>query len=182
MISLLVAGSDPEWYGERITYLFPKDKLVYGPMQIEARINQDTDISQLFTLWSQAGTRVIRGNILAIPIEDSILYIEPVYLRADAEGALPELKRVIVAFGDRLTMKETLEEALTTIFVPGEDGKPPEEKALPGERPKETEVKGIAEALRHYEKAQEHLRAGNWSGYGQEIGMLGEALRRMKEG
>jgi hypothetical protein len=180
MISLLVARSDPQWYGERRAYLFPKDRLIYGPMQIEARIDQDTEISQLFTLWSQVGTRVIRGNLLAVPIEDSILYIEPIYLRAEAEGALPELKRVIVAFGDRLVMEETLEEALAALFGPGEAEGP--QVTPPGEGPSEepVAVERIEEALRHYEKAQEHLRAGNWSGYGEEIRRLGEVLRQLQ--
>ncbi len=149
MIAWLAARSDQPRYGEKLVYMFPKDKLVYGPIQIEARIDQDPDISQLFTLWSQAGTRVIRGNLLAIPIEDSLLYVEPIYLRAEQKDALPELKRVIIAFGDRLTMQETLEKSLSVIFGKPEEIKPP---ALDAEK-----KPAIDEALRQYEKARTEL-------------------------
>ncbi len=149
MIAWLAARSDQPHYGEKIVYMFPKDKLVYGPIQIEARIDQNPDISQLFTLWSQAGTRVIRGNLLAIPIEDSLLYVEPIYLRAEQKDALPELKRVIIAFGDRLTMQETLEKSLSVIFGKPEEVKPP---ALDAEK-----KPAIDEALKQYEKAKTEL-------------------------
>lgn len=173
MIAWMAARSDLPRYGERIVFIFPKEKLIYGPMQIEARIDQDPEISQLFTLWSQVGTRVIRGNLLAIPIEDSLLYIEPIYLRAEQPGALPELKRVIVAFGDRLTMQETLEASLAVIFGK-EPGEPPvirEEKSV---------AQLIEEAVEHYDKAQEHLREGNWAGYGEELQALREILEELK--
>ncbi|MBI5253827.1 MAG: UPF0182 family protein, partial [Euryarchaeota archaeon] len=148
MIAWLAARSDQQHYGEKIVYMFPKDKLVYGPIQIEARIDQDPDISQLFTLWSQAGTRVIRGNLLAIPIEDSLLYVEPIYLRAEQKDAMPELKRVIIAFGERLTMQETLEKSLSVIF-----GRPEEVKPAPTAEKKPA----IDEALKQYEKARAEL-------------------------
>jgi len=115
MIAWLAGRSDMPNYGKLIVYKFPKDKLIYGPMQIEARIDQQTEISQQFTLWGQVGSRVIRGNLLAIPIEDSILYVEPVYLEA-ANGELPELKRVIVAYGKNVAMAETLNEAISAVF------------------------------------------------------------------
>ena len=115
MIAWMAGRSDGENYGELIVYNFPKDQLVYGPMQIESRIEQDTEISQLLTLWGQLGSRVIRGDLLVIPIENSILYIEPVYLQAET-SELPELKRVIVAFQDKIIMRENLEEALKELF------------------------------------------------------------------
>ena len=96
-------------------YEFPKDKLVYGPFQIEARINQNTDISQQISLWNQMGSRVIRGNLLVVPIENSLLYVSPLYLRAES-GQLPELKRVIAAYGDRVVMEESLPVALAALF------------------------------------------------------------------
>src|SRR5437763_10972 len=112
MIAWLAARCDPPDYGKLIVYEFPKDKLVYGPFQIEARINQTTEISQQLTLWNQMGSRVIRGaNLLVIPIENSLLYVTPLYLRAE-HGHLPELKRVIAAYGEHVVMKETLAEAL----------------------------------------------------------------------
>ena len=115
MIAWLAARCDPPDYGKLIVYEFPKDKLVYGPFQIEARINQNTDISQLISLWNQLGSRVIRGNLLVVPIENSILYVSPLYLRAET-GQLPELKRVIAAYGDRVVMEETLPGALAALF------------------------------------------------------------------
>ncbi len=176
MIAWMAARSDMPRYGEKIVYTFPKEKLIYGPMQIEARIDQDPEISQLFTLWSQVGTRVIRGNLLAIPIEDSLLYIEPIYLRAEQPGALPELKRVIVAFGDRLTMQETLEDSLAVIFGEVVVEKPPEI-----ERKEKTISQLIEEAVEHYDKAQEYLKQGNWSGYGEELEALKEVLTELEK-
>ena len=111
----LAARSDPPHYGKLIVYNFPKQKLIYGPRQIEARIDQDPFISQQLTLWNQRGSQVIRGNLLVIPIERSLVYVEPLYIAAE-KGQLPELKRVIVGFGDRIAMEETLEGAMARVF------------------------------------------------------------------
>jgi uncharacterized membrane protein (UPF0182 family) len=111
----LAARSDPPHYGKLVVYNFPKQKLIYGPRQIEARIDQDSFISQHLTLWNQRGSQVIRGNLLVIPIERSLVYVEPLYIAAE-KGQLPELKRVIVGFGDRIAMDETLEGALARVF------------------------------------------------------------------
>ncbi|MDP7323999.1 MAG: UPF0182 family protein, partial [Candidatus Woesearchaeota archaeon] len=115
MISWLAARSDGENYGKLLLYKFPKDKLIYGPLQIEARIDQDSEISQQLTLWSQQGSRVTRGNLLVIPIENNLLYIEPLYLQAET-GQLPELKRVIVSDGERVVMEESLGDSLAELF------------------------------------------------------------------
>ncbi|MDZ4230238.1 MAG: UPF0182 family protein, partial [Dehalococcoidales bacterium] len=124
-IGWLAARSDGENYGKLLAYLFPKERLVYGPNQIENRIQQDTVITEQLALWSRGGSRVIRGNLLLIPIGESILYVEPVFLQADTQG-LPELKRVIVAAGDRIAMRPTLAESLAVIFgaEPPPDGLP----------------------------------------------------------
>jgi hypothetical protein len=111
----LAARSDPPHYGKLVVYNFPKQKLIYGPRQIEARIDQDSFISQQLSLWNQRGSQVIRGNLLVIPIERSLVYVEPLYIAAE-KGQLPELKRVIVGFGDRIAMEETLEGALARVF------------------------------------------------------------------
>jgi len=116
LIAWMAIRSDTPNYGGIVVYQFSKQELTYGPMQIEARIDQDTEISQDITLWSQSGSSVLRGNTLIIPIENSILYVEPLYLEATEKGTLPQLKRVIVAYNDRLTMKDTLAEALDEIF------------------------------------------------------------------
>jgi uncharacterized protein len=118
VIAWLAARCDAPDYGRLIVYEFPKDKLVYGPFQIEALINQNTDISQQISLWNQMGSRIIRGNLLVVPIENSLLYVSPLYLRAE-QGQLPELKRVIAAYGDRVVMQETLPEALAALFGAG---------------------------------------------------------------
>jgi uncharacterized membrane protein (UPF0182 family) len=171
MIAWLAARCDPPNYGRLVVYEFPKDKLVYGPFQIEARINQDTGISQQLSLWNQLGSRVIRGNMLVVPIENSILYVSPLYLRAE-QGQLPELKRVIAAYGDQVVMKETLAEALAALFteagsaVAGPAGEKP---------PAGTDL--LREALGHYNQAMERLKSGDWAGFGTEL----EAMRAILE-
>ena len=111
----MVARSDGDAYGKMIVYRFPKDRLVYGPKQIVARINQDTEISRQVSLWDQRGSQVMQGTLLVIPIENSLIYVQPLYLRAET-GKIPELKRVIVAYENKIAMEETLERALARIF------------------------------------------------------------------
>jgi uncharacterized protein len=117
LIAWLAARSDGENYGKLLLYTFPKERLVYGPEQIEARINQDPVISQQISLWNRQGSRAIQGNLLIIPIEQSLLYVEPLYLEA-TQNSLPTLVRVIVAYENRIVMSPTLEEALQAIFKP----------------------------------------------------------------
>ena len=171
MIAWLAARCDPPDYGKLIVYEFPKEKLVYGPFQIEARINQNTEISQQLTLWNQMGSRVIRGNLLVIPIENSILYVSPLYLRAE-QGHLPELKRVIAAYGEHVVMKETLSEALSALFTEG--GPAP---AAPRAVTETSHAGSAQEALDHYNQALERLKSGDWAGFGREI----EAMRAILE-
>ncbi len=116
MVALLVARQDGENYGQLMVIDF-KGKLVYGPAQVEARISNDPVISSQLTLWSQAGSQVIRGNLLIVPIGQSVMYFEPVYLQAE-RSPLPELTRVIVAYGDEIVMEPTLTDALLRIFGP----------------------------------------------------------------
>ena len=173
MIAWLAARCDEPDYGKLIVYEFPKEKLVYGPFQIEARIHQNTEISQQISLWNQMGSRVVRGNLLVIPIENSILYVSPLYLRA-TQGHLPELKRVIAAYGEHIVMKETLAEALSALFVEG--------GATPPSAATETSGEGSAarraqEALGHYNRAMERLRSGDWTGFGREM----DAMRGLLE-
>ena len=124
MTALLLNRNDGEHYGELVLYRFPKSKTVYGPMQIEAQINQNTKISQDFSLWSNAGTAYSRGNLFVIPVEDSLLYVEPIYLNA-SNTAIPEVKRIIVAYGDRIAYEPTLKEALISLFGSGVDSDSP---------------------------------------------------------
>jgi uncharacterized membrane protein (UPF0182 family) len=158
-----------------IVYEFPKDKLVYGPFQIEARINQNTEISQQISLWNQMGSRVIRGHLLVVPIENSILYVSPLYLRAET-GQLPELKRVIAAYGDRVVMKETLAEALAALFKESMPGLPSPGTPAPPNAASPANLRA-QEALSHYDRAIARLKAGDWSGFGAEL----DALRPLLE-
>jgi uncharacterized membrane protein (UPF0182 family) len=178
MIAWLAARCDAPDYGKLIVYEFPKDKLVYGPFQIEARINQNTDISQQLTLWNQMGSRVIRGaNLLVIPIENSILYVSPLYLRAE-HGHLPELKRVIAAYGEHVVMKETLAEALAALFAEG--GAAPAVSGAANEMPSTGPAASQAQqALDRYNQALERLKAGDWSGFGTQFDELRDILEKM---
>ncbi len=183
MIAWLAARCDPPDYGKLIVYEFPKEKLVYGPFQIEARINQNTDISQQITLWNQMGSRVIRGaNLLVIPIENSILYVSPLYLRAE-HGHLPELKRVIASYGEHVVMKETLAEALSALFEAGTAPAAP--NATTGTPLAGSAADRAREALDHYNQAMERLKSGDWAGFGTELdamrGLL-EDIRRQSGG
>ena len=176
MIAWLAARCDAPDYGSLIVYEFPKDKLVYGPFQIEALINQNTYISQQISLWNQMGSRIIRGNLLVVPIENSLLYVSPLYLRAE-QGQLPELKRVIAAYGDRVVMQETLPEALAALFGAGPA---PAVAGAGTETPLEHPATDRArEALDHYNQAIEHLKAGDWAGFGTELDRLGGLLQEM---
>ncbi len=177
MIAWMSAKCDQLNYGDLLVFRFPKDQLVFGPMQIEARIDQSTEISEQLTLWDQMGSTVIRGNLLVIPIDNSLLYVEPLYLRADI-GELPELMRVIVAYGNRLVMEETLEVALGRIFDLAPEA-PRTVADLDGDGLSAEEL--VVRAGSHYRAAQEELRAGNWAAYGEEIERLGEVIRALEE-
>lgn len=189
MVAWLAARNDPPHYGQLVLYTFPKDQLVYGPMQVESRIDQDPAISQALTLWSQRGSKVVRGNLLVIPVEDSILYVEPLYLLAE-RSELPELKRVIAAFGNTVAMDTTLEGALASVFGAAPEGRPvppePEQAApaLPEALPDETDATLsdlAARAIRAYDEANGHLRDGDFAGFGESLAELGRLLRELEE-
>jgi uncharacterized membrane protein (UPF0182 family) len=191
MISWMAAKSDPENYGQRIVFKFPKEKLVFGPMQIQARINQDPDISRQLSLWAQRGSQVIHGNLLVIPVDQSILYVEPLYLQAE-QGQIPELKRVTVAYGSSIAMDEDLAGALERIFAapvsgapaagPGTGGGGSGEAAPAGEAA--TAGRSLeelaAEAQDHYNRAIEAQKNGDWATYGSELDQLAAVLQQMQ--
>lgn len=185
LIGWLGARSDPLNYGDKVVYKFPKQKLIYGPMQIESRIDQNTKISRKLTLWSQRGSQVIRGNLLVIPIGKSVLYVEPIYLQGTEEGSLPELKRVIVGYGDQIVMRDTLQAALTVAVgaaeeeqtVAGEEG-----KETTGELPTERELQElIAAAHDLFQQGQKQLKEGNFSAYANRMEQVGNLLRQLAE-
>ena len=175
MIAWLAAKNDQPEYGDLVVYKFPKEKLIFGPMQIEARIDQDSEISQQLTLWGQKGSTVIRGNLLVIPIEESIIYVEPLYLRAET-GEIPELKRVIVSDGSDVMIGNNLEDALEKLFVRSFGDR---EIVVAGEEKTLKDL--IQEAAGYYESAQNYSREGNWSKYGEELQKLEQTLKLLEE-
>lgn len=205
MIALLSAKSDPGNYGRRVIYEFPKDRLIYGPMQIEARIDQDPVISEQITLWSQQGSSVVRGNLMVIPIGSGILYVEPLFLQAQ-QSQLPELRRVIATWGTSIVMEPTLEDAMLALIrrTAGEavaegaaiepSGGDAEADALAdaaGEAAAEapaaatgprstTEIRTLSrDARAAYDRAVAAQRRGDWAAYGEALEELGRILDRM---
>ena len=196
MIGWMAARNEPENYGQLVVYELPKQELVFGPLQVEGRIDQEPDISEQFSLWNQRGSRVIRGNLLVIPIQDSFVYVEPIYLLSET-SALPELKRVIVASDTRIAMRETLGEALAallqlnpeqvqeiqageTVEVGGETAGPAPTPAAT--LPDDATVEDLIHAANdRFEAAQQAQQAGDWARYGQELQGLAEALRRLED-
>ncbi len=182
MSAWVAARSDGENYGELIVYRFPKQSLVYGPKQIVNRINQDAEISRQISLWDQRGSEVLQGNLSVIPINESILYIRPLYLRAEG-GKIPELKRVIVAYENKISMEETLDLALANIFSGLDEFKKDSSKA--GKADKKISISAeqknlIKEANQRFVNAQAALKRGDWTRYGEEITKLGEILKKIK--
>jgi uncharacterized membrane protein (UPF0182 family) len=189
MIAWLAARSDPPNYGRLIVFNFPKQKLVYGPRQIDARIDQDPVISQQLSLWNQRGSQVIRGSLLAIPIDQSLIYVQPLYLAASEQGALPELRRVIVAYGNQIAMEPTLEQSLGRIFSglrPAAVDAAPARSATaepPTTAGPPTAARSLGQrALEIYGRAQDALKRGDWAAYGAEQKRLEEVLRQLSEG
>jgi uncharacterized membrane protein (UPF0182 family) len=187
LASWIIARNDGDNYGRLRVYRFPKQSLIYGPRQIMARIDQDTEISRELTLWDQRGSEVIRGELLVIPIEEALIYVQPVYLRAEG-GRIPELKRVVVAYQNRVVMRETLEAGLATLFggeVPRQSDSVaaviPDSTAAPAPVPAPpTSADLISEARAHYDRAIAAQRSGDWATYGREIQSLGDVLRKLK--
>ncbi len=181
----LAARCDGDHYGKLILYRFPKERLVYGPSQIEARIKQNTDISQQLTLWDQKGSQALRGNLLVIPIESSLLYVEPLYLQTQGETKIPELIRVIVATAKphqegqedssvgRVVMRPTLDEALRVAFG--------EVKPLTTAASVILHKGTAAKALNHIENAERALSRGDWEEFGRQMQRAKRVLRDLPE-
>lgn len=182
----MVGRSDGDNYGKLVVYRFPKQKLVYGPRQIVARINQDAEISRQISLWDQRGSQVIQGNLLVIPIEEALIYVRPLYIRSES-GKIPELKRVVVAYENQIAMEETLEASIAKIF----GGAMPENKGFAGAVPAGAapatpmlQAPGgganlMQEAGAAYNRAMQAQRQGDWAKYGEEIKKLGALLENL---
>jgi hypothetical protein len=184
----MVARNDGDVYGKLLVYRLSRQSLVFGPRQIENRINQNTEIARQVSLWDQRGSRVIRGDLLVIPIEESLVYVQPLYLQAEG-GRIPELKRVIVAYQNRVVMQETLEAGLNELFGgstgPRREPAPAVAAGAATARPAlaDTAVRAlVAEAWRRYQAALEANRQVDWTRYGEEFRRLGEVLQQLETG
>jgi uncharacterized membrane protein (UPF0182 family) len=173
----MAARSDGENYGKVTVYTFPRDRLVFGPRQIDARIDQDSYISQQLTLWGQHGSDVIRGSLLIIPIEDSLIYVQPLFLVATDKGGLPELRRVIVAYGNNVVMEETLDAAIQRLFTGSLPSIRMTESSVPAGKRQSRDLS--SQALEQLRKAKEALRKEDWAGYGKYLKDLEETLREL---
>ncbi len=198
MIAWMAARSDPEHYGELVTYRLPKDRLIFGPAQIESRIDQDPEISRQLALWDQRGSRVIRGNLLVVPIENSFMYVEPVFLLADRDD-IPQLQRVIVAVGDDISMQPTIRAAMIDLFgdeldfldpgvmpvrMPDEDELIAQmEEPLPvtdpaARRPVSAVSERELEEIRSlWQELRQAMNDGNWARYGELLEELDSKLQ-----
>lgn len=178
MTALLVTRNDGEQYGEQLLYLLPRDELVPGPQQVESMIDQDPDISQQLSLWRRGGSEVIRGHLVVVPVDSTLVYVEPLYLEAQ-NAAIPQLERVIVAHAGRVAMRPTLEAAVAAVAGTGGDQPTPVEgPSAPGE-PAEAgpSAEAIERARGLLEQAEAQLRAGDWAAFGRTWELLREALR-----
>ena len=170
MIAWMAARSDFPDYGRLVVYKLPKERLFIGPVQIEAKIDQDTLISQQLSLWDQRGSRVVRGNLLIVPIENSFFYVEPVYLISEGTS-IPELKRVIISDGERLAMERTRDEAIDVVFGQRRETAAPIPARAPVPAPPPPE--NHTEARAALAEAEAALARGDWDGFG-------DAMQRLK--
>ncbi len=174
----MVARNDGANYGKLMVYRFPKQQLIFGPKQVIGRINQDSEISRQISMWDQKGSQVIQGSLLVIPIEESLIYVRPLYLKADA-GKIPELKRVLVSYENKIAMEETLELGLARIFGMSsntERTKSVADTPLPVSKNNQ-EI--IRKANQIYNSALQAQRDGNWARYGEDIKRLGDILKEL---
>ena len=190
MTALFVARNDGDHYGELVLYQFPKSRTIYGPEQVEAQIDQNTEISKEFSLWNSSGTKYSRGNMFIIPINSSILYVEPVYLEA-TNSSIPEVKRIIVAYGDKIAYEETLAECLVSLFGDqaeegvdnGGDGQTGDGEGQGGgtQTGELTQDELIEKAVTAFENAQNAQQSGDWAGYGEYLDELEETLNQLSQ-
>ena len=183
MTAIMMARNDGANYGQLIVYTMPKNKTVYGPMQIEAQIDQNTEISKEFSLWASSGSKYKRGDLFVIPIGTSIMYVEPVYLEASNQ-AIPEVKRVILAYQDKIAYEPTLAEALMSMFGGVADSKKADSVTDTGtdEAGTSNDVQTLINMAQNaYDKAIEAQKNGDWAEYGKYIGQLEKYLTRLSE-
>ena len=186
MTALMVARNDGDNYGELVLYQFHKSKTIYGPEQVEAQIDQNTEISKEFSLWNSSGTKYRRGNMFIIPINTSILYVEPVYLEA-TNSSIPEVKRIIVAYGDRIAYEQTLAECLVSLFgdeaaggVDSAGGSVVEDETVQTKPDGDlTQAELIQKAVDAFNNADAAMKSGDWAAYGKYLDELEDALNKL---
>lgn len=188
MVAWLAVCNEWDSYGRLQVYKFPKDINVYGPLQIENRINSDMNISKELNLWSQGGSTVIRGNMIVVPIENSLLYVEPIYIASSNQSTLPELKQVVVAYEEQIVMKSSLEEALRALFGDASPDDNAEEKPEDQEQQDEstptdatdynTVAKKVVDAFRNAKKANAE---GNWTDFGESMDALEDWIEQLEK-
>lgn len=176
MIAWLSVKCDPETYGKARVYKFSKERTVYGPVQIDSRIDQDTEISQKLTLWGQSGSRVIRGNLMVIPVNDSIIYIEPIYLQS-TQSKLPEFKRIIFSYNDRIVMAETLDSAIQTTFS---DLSAAKSIKTDESTPKPTNITALIQTLANeFQAFKAQLKQNNWIKSGEKMQAVDQLIQNL---
>ena len=190
MTGLLIARNDGENYGQLVLYQFPKSKTVYGPEQIEAQIDQNTEISKDFTLWASNGTTYRRGNLFVIPINTSVLYVEPIYLEAQ-NSSIPEVKRIIMVYKDQIAYGETLADCIIDLFgydINEESKVDPSKESIiepenenEGENTEMTQAELIKKAQEAFDKAQDAQKDGDWAAYGKYLEELEKYLNELAE-
>jgi len=182
MVAWMAARSDGSHYGEFVSYVLPKDKVIFGPQQVANRINENPAISRDFTLFHQAGSQVQQGNLLVVPIGDSFLYFEPIYLRANQQSSLPELKKVILADQASVAYADTLQQAIDQLV--GTSTAPP-----PTTGPPVTITPAVlaqiadlvTQANAHYTAAYNDLKNGDFAGFASEMTQVGQLLQQLQK-
>lgn len=180
MVALLGARMDGDNYGELVMYKFPPQRTIYSPILFKNRIQQDPNISKEISLWAGKGSEVIYGDIIIVPIEDSLLYLNTIYLKANSENSMPEMKRVILSNGDKIVIEENIEKALLKLFNYNSFE---ENKNSNKDETSNTEItsdnSGVKEAADLFNKAIEAQKNGDWTTYGEFINKLGDVLNKM---
>lgn len=176
----LVGWLASDSYGNLISYKFPSGRTVYGTLHIENRIDADADISKELSLWDQGGSTVLRGNVLVIPIAESIIYVEPVYITTSNQAAVPEVKRIIVAYGDRVVMRETLDECFDALFGKADGTADVEIENVPSNEDVDSALNQATDAVEAYDRMQQALKDGNWTAFGEAMDELGMAINSLR--
>jgi uncharacterized membrane protein (UPF0182 family) len=174
-VSILTASCEPDNFGKLTVYKYPKQETVYGPLQIESRIDQNTDISKDLTLWGQVGSRVIRGNLMVIPYKNAIFYIEPIYLQA-TQSKLPELKRVIVAAGDKVTMTPSIADGIRELT-----NSPMSATISEPVSTTDTKNELTKKIIDTYSRAKDRLKSSDWVNFGLEFKTLDQLIRQLRK-